>query len=135
MFHQANMRLFNHDSSPESLLSLWFKSVLDEYRKYAGLPLQSLSFNQLIEAYNEREKYEECGISTRLVINDNKLIQIKLNSKSQCVVPITGLLNIDIITPGIVKFEKYGPDNTVYVKLDGSQSESVILLNSSISFK
>ncbi len=65
MFHQANMRVFDYGNQRESLLSLWMKKGIEHFRRYSTLPLKSLSFDQVIDLYNERANYEKCGLRTK----------------------------------------------------------------------
>lgn len=113
MFHQANMRVFDFQNSKESLLSLWFKEVLKEYRKVSTLPLSSLSFNQLIQIYSERRDYEDCKVSARFIISNKKLSNIKFENEKSCEFPVTGLENASILNAH--REEKYGSDYTIYI--------------------
>lgn len=113
MFHQANMRVFDYNNTKESLLSLWFREVLKEYRKLSTFPLKSLSFNQLIEIYSERRSYEECKVSTRFIFAAKKLSSIQYLNEKECEFPITGLENTSLLET--YRSENFGPDHTIYV--------------------
>ncbi len=125
MFHQANMRVFDYEGGQESLLSLWFKRGLTEFRKYSNLPLKSLSFDQVIDAYNERSKYEQCGLRTRFKYSKNRIKEIKLRSDNNCLVPITGIEYLSLVTPEFKKSEIFGPDKTIYVQSNPDYEVSV----------
>lgn len=129
MFHQANMRVFDYQNSNESLLSLWFREVLKEYRKLSTFPLPSLSFNQLIKVYSERRDYEECNVNARLHVQGFKLSEITFQNDKHCEFPITGLENVSGLEE--YKSEKFGPDFTIYPK----GKNGVIRFNSGIEFK
>ncbi len=126
MFHQANMRLFDFNGSKESLLSLWFRSVLSEYRKLSTLPLKSLSFNELIAVYNERRDYEECKLKAKFKISNLKLSEIKVSSENSCQFPITGIEALDLSSTELSKSEQYGDESTLYFEQKKSTQNQII---------
>ncbi len=115
MFHQANMRAFPYRGNIESLLSLWMKSVVYKVRNYTDLPILNVKFDDLADLYLQRMKFEKCGFEGRLVYINDKLKEVKGNSKDNCQVAITGVKSHD---PRIFNAEKYGPDNTVYFNMN-----------------
>ncbi len=127
MFHQANMRIFEYQGKNESLLSLWFKRGIARYREFSDLPLKSLSFDQVIDAYNNRVKYEACGLRTRFKFINKIVKEIKISSESECLVPITGLEHFSLITPEFRKSEIFGPDKTIYVQSNPDYELSVFI--------
>lgn len=129
MFHQANMRLFDYEGNRESLLSLWFKRGLSEYRKFSTLPILSLNMDDLIDAYNVRVQYERCELVTTLSYTQNKLKAMRFNSNRECTIPITGLDYFSLVTPDIINFKRYGPDKTVYVKSRADQEVVIFVDN------
>lgn len=127
MFHQANMRVFDYHGAQESLLSLWFKRGIENFRRYSTLPLKSLSFDEVIQVYNERENYEKCGLKTKLKYRGRKLQELKMTSMGECLVPVTGLSYYRLLTPELRRSEVFGPDNTIYIQSNPDHEISVYL--------
>ena len=127
MFHQANMRVFDYEEGKESLLSLWFKRGIETFRRYSTLPLKSLSYDQVIESFNERVQYENCGLKTKLKYVNRKIKEIKVSSENECLVPITGLEYLRLVTPQLRRSEVFGPDKTIYIKSNPDFEVSVFV--------
>lgn len=127
MFHQANMRLFKYQGREESLLSLWFKRGVSEFRKYSTLPLKSLSLDEVVAAYKERVQYEQCAPKVRLKYTHHQLKEIQLKATHSCLVPVTGLESFALLTPELKKIETFGPDQTLYIQVGPDDEVSVFV--------
>lgn len=110
MFHQANLRLFDYQGGQFSLLSLWMKKIVDEVRLYLTLPILNLKMNDLAELYSKRMALDECDVQSKLVINQSKIVSVKILSKNHCEVSFTG---IEVNSNIGISSEKYGPDQTI----------------------
>ncbi|MFN8371150.1 MAG: hypothetical protein U0T83_11080 [Bacteriovoracaceae bacterium] len=126
MFHQANLRSFEYEGKTDSLLSLWFKNVLNEYRKYSNLPIRSATFKKLSELYIERMEYDKCEAKAKFVYQDNRLDKIVVAAKNKCEIPITGIKPQQLIKSRKFRAETYGPDHTIYLSFSGKMEEQTV---------
>ncbi len=126
MFHQANLRTIEYEGKAESLMSLWFKNVISEYRKYSNLPMPSATFKKLSELYIERMNYDKCEVTAKFFYVDKLMDKITINSKNKCAIPITGVKPQDITAARKFRSETYGPDHTLYVDTEGKSEEITV---------
>lgn len=111
MFHQANVRSFSYDNQIESLLSIWIKRNLAEYRKYLKLPVLSVKMDDLYQIYKARETEEDCSPRGYIVILNNTIKSTEIGSKFGCSVDLSS----SIYNLGS-KSSKYGSDFTLTTK-------------------
>lgn len=111
MFHQANLRAFDYESAPASLLSIWMKKTMHEVRNYLTLPILSEKMDQQAQLFQERMELDDCAAKARIVINNLKIISLKMQASKNCKIAFTG---ITPVTSTEIMTEKYGPDHTTY---------------------
>eukprot|EP00124_Ichthyophonus_hoferi_P005727 Ihof_evm1s921 gene=Ihof_evmTU1s921 len=84
MFHQANLRIFDHEGEDWSLVGLWTKSVLERLEKYlSGLPVISLKMDHLGQYVAQRMARNYCQLQAKLVVRKGvpSLISVKPSKK------------------------------------------------------
>ncbi|ORX79586.1 hypothetical protein BCR32DRAFT_294337 [Anaeromyces robustus] len=102
-FHQANIRS-NGVSDKKSLIQLWTEKLVDQYNKYVIWPIVSLKTDDLHQTYIDRQNFEKCDLTQRLVYNNTHIIAISLNSNDRaCKVPIALPYGIGILEEDLRK--------------------------------
>ncbi len=118
MFHQANLRKFNLDGKPTSLVSHWTDLVVSEVRKYSELPILNAKMDDLAKIYLERMDFENCGFHAKMVVENNGLEKILIDSLANCVATISGIDVHSTFNPSVSE-EVYGTENSVKINLKG----------------
>jgi len=128
-FHQANLRYYDKNGkNGESLLEDWTRSVVNLYNKYVEWPLISLKIDKQAEVYLNRNKRENCGHETKLIIENNRITGISVSaSEDECTVPVTVPFNIEKSSlPSGVTLEQVGKDPvTIWVPLRKGETKII----------
>jgi hypothetical protein len=139
MFHQANLRFFSRallESEPfpigeapragrdrVSLITHWLDVVSTRLLKYSTLPLLSHSLDDLHMEFLAREARDACGPEAVPDAAGTAATRVTLTFAGRCEIPLTGFVASDEagrraerINPGAVRFERYGPMRTIWVR-------------------
>lgn len=120
MFHQANMRVFNYNGNSDSLVSLWIKRTLTEFRKYSSLPILSVKMDDLADLYLNRMAISSCGQNGRVIYKNGELSRVMVWAKGNCKLSLTS----QVTEFQNENAETYGPDKTVNINVQGSYFKS-----------
>ncbi len=115
MFHQANMRVFNYGGNQDSLVSLWIKRTLKEFRNYSSLPILSVKMDDLAELYLGRMALNNCAQNGRVIYRGGELSQVVVWANGNCTLSLTS----QVTDFEDQKAEIYGPDKTINMKVNG----------------
>ncbi len=126
MFHQANMRTFEYGNGRESLLSLWMKKMINDFRRFSTLPILAQKMDDMAQHYKDMMALESCGRNGRLFIEQGQITRVQVWGNGRCTIPLSVVGS---------EFEgataqSYGPDRTIETRLTGSgrvESKSFVL--------
>ena len=100
MFHANNLR--DYDGQGHSLLSDLLDRVLQKYRTYFTLPVQTLTMDEIARSMVDRNRFEHSGASGRFVPMppDSSPGAITIATVNAATIPVTGLLGANGETYG-----------------------------------